>query len=171
MGAIAGVLVLGGAIMLQTAVFSRLTLLNGAADVILLLLLAWALQKQAKTRDVLVWTAFAAIFVGFISAVPPLLTIMIYVVVVFAARWIQFRIWQGVLLAYFFSVVLATFFQQGLTLVVLRYLNGTPLPLETSFVYVMLPSLVLNLLFAFPIYLLMKDLADWIYPAEVDSYV
>lgn len=171
MGAIAGILVLGGAIMLQTAVFSRLTLLSGVADVIMLLLLAWALQKRVKTRDVVFWTAFAAVFVGFISAVPPLVTVMIYVVIVFVARWVQSRIWQGVLLVYFFSVVLGSFFQQGLTFGVLRYLNGTPLALETSFVYLMLPSLVLNLLFAFPIYLLMKDLADWMYPFEVDSNV
>ncbi|NSW51096.1 MAG: hypothetical protein HPY85_01155 [Anaerolineae bacterium] len=171
MGAIAGIVVLLAGLMLQTAVFSRLTLMSGAADVVLLLLIAWAMRKQTREWELWFWTVFGAVFTAFISAVPPLITLGLYVGIIFVSRWMRNRIWQGEVLAYFFSVLLGTVIQHGVTFAVLRFFSGIALELETSVVYVILPSLVLNLLFAFPIYLLMKDLSDWIYPGEVDSYV
>lgn len=160
--------VLGVAIMLQTAIFSRLPLLSGTTDIILLMLIAWALQKNVKNWVIVVWTLVGAGFISFISAVPAAATIFGYTAIVMVTRWLRTRIWQASLLALFFMVVAGTFFHFTVVFSTLRFFENTPLVISESFVQVVLPSLVLNLLFAFPIYLLMKDLADWLYPSEVE---
>ena len=91
-----------------------------------------------------------------------------YLVVILMVRWIQHRIWQASIWALLFSIVVGTLFQQTTVLMVLKYFNNVPLEVSESFIYVILPSMVLNLLFAIPVYLLIKDLADWLYPVEVE---
>ena len=52
-----------------------------------------------------------------------------------------------------------------LALLVLNLL-GTPLPIGDSLGLIVLPSMLLNLLFAVPVYVIMRDLAQWISPVQ-----
>ena len=45
-------------------------------------------------------------------------------------------------------------------------LLGTPLPVGDSLGLVVLPSVLLNLLFSVPVYVMMRDLAQWVIPAQ-----
>ncbi len=168
MGTVVGLVYLSITVMLQLAVFSRLPLLNGTADVVLLSLIVWALQENVKIWEVWFWTLFAAIFISFISAVPPISIILSYVLIVLMVRWLQRRVWKASIWALLISVVLGTLFQQTIILFVLRIINNVPLPISESYIFIILPSMVLNLLFAVPIYLLIKDIAEWLYPVEVE---
>ena len=51
------------------------------------------------------------------------------------------------------------------TLLVLNLL-GTPLPIGDSLGLIVLPSMLLNLLFAVPVYVMIRDLAQWVSPAQ-----
>lgn len=51
------------------------------------------------------------------------------------------------------------------TLIMLNVL-GTPLPIGDSLGLIVLPSMLLNLLFAVPIYVMIRDLAQWVSPVE-----
>lgn len=168
MGTVVGLFYLSIAIMLQLAVFSRLPLLNGTADIVLLTLIVWALQENVKIWEIRFWTLFAAIFIGFISAVPFIAIAIPYVLTMLMVRWLQQRIWKASIWALLISVVLGTLFQQTVILFVLRIINNVPLPISESYIFIILPSMVLNLLFAVPIYLLIKDIAEWLYPVEVE---
>ncbi|MCD4752482.1 MAG: hypothetical protein K8R40_05385 [Anaerolineaceae bacterium] len=168
MGTAVGLFYLSITIMLQLAVFSRLPLLNGTADIVLLSLIVWALQENVKIWEIRFWTLFAAIFIGFISAVPFIAVAIPYVLIMLMIRWLQQRIWKASIWALLISVVLGTLFQQTVILFVLRIINNVPLPISESYIFVILPSMVLNLLFAVPIYLLIKDMAEWLYPVEVE---
>lgn len=168
MGAIVGLFYLTFMMMLQSAIFSRLPLLSGTADIVFLTLIAWALQDRVKAWEVWFWTIFAAVFTSFISAAPTFAMLVPYLLVILMVRWIQHRIWQASIWALLFSIVVGTLFQQTTVLMVLKYFNNVPLEVSESFIYVILPSMVLNLLFAIPVYLLIKDLADWLYPVEVE---
>jgi hypothetical protein len=64
--------------------------------------------------------------------------------------------------------LLGTLASQGVSLAALR-LVGDPLPLLQSFNLVVLPSALLNLLFAIPAYALLGDLANWLYPEELEA--
>jgi hypothetical protein len=52
-----------------------------------------------------------------------------------------------------------------LAITVLRLL-GDPLPIADALGLVALPSLLLNLLFAIPVYVFMRDLARWVHPVQ-----
>jgi rod shape-determining protein MreD len=157
--------VLGLALILQLAIFSRLTLLSGSADLILLILAAWGLQE--RTKFAWFWAILAGILVGYVSGLPMVVPLAAYLFVIGAARLLQRRIWQAPLLAMFAVSFIGTLIMNILSYISLRLL-GDPLPLGDSFSLIVLPSLLLNLLLSIPIYSLVGDLAHWLFPAEVD---
>lgn len=153
-----------GLLSLQTVVVSHLSLLDGTADLILLVLVAWALQERVKTAWL--WTLWGGLLVSFVSAVPFLVPLLGYLAVTAIARGLQRRVWQMPILAMFFTVFVGTLVYQGLTIVALQ-LNGVPLPWQESLTMVVLPSALLNLIFSLPVYAVISDLANWLNPAEV----
>jgi len=156
--------VLGGLLMIQTAIISRLTLLNGSGDLILLALVAWALHE--RVRSALVWVLVGGLLVGWISGVPLLVPLIGYGLAVALARMIRRQVWQIPLLAMLFVTFWGTLMYHALTIVTLQF-NGTPLSWENALTHVTLPSLVLNMVLAFPVYALLNDLANWLYPEVV----
>jgi len=157
--------VLGLAIMLQTAIVSRINLLAGGADLMLLILTAWALQERVTTAWH--WAALAGFLTASISGLPWFVPVIGYLLVVAGARLLQRRIWQAPLLAMFAVTFAGTLAMHVLSLIVLR-LSGVPLPLEDSFTLITLPSVLLNLILAVPVHTLIRDLAEWLHPVSVE---
>jgi rod shape-determining protein MreD len=165
-GILVGIPVLGLAVMVQTSIIGRINLLNGAADLVLLTLAAWGLQE--RVRSAWVWGAAAGLLVGFISGVPWYVYLVGYLVVVGMARSLARRVWQAPLLAMFTVTLIGT-----LVLLMLTYLERSllevPLVFNLSFVRIILPSILLNLLLAIPVHALIRGLANLLHPAEVVS--
>ena len=65
------------------------------------------------------------------------------------------------------ATVLATLISQIITVAVL-VINGTSIPVIEAFYLITLPSVLLNLLLAVPVYALMGDLANWLYPETIE---
>lgn len=151
------------AVILQSAVVSRMTLLSGYADLLLILLAAWALQAQV--RSAWHWALAAALMVGYVTRLPWPVTAAGYFVVVFIAQLLQRRIWQAPLLAMFSVTIAGTLLMHLMSYAALVF-GGSPIPLGDALGFVTLPSLLLNLLFAIPMYAFMRDLAQWVYPGE-----
>ncbi len=151
--------------MLQTIVISTLPLLDGYADLVLLVLIAWSLQE--RVRSAWVWTIIAGLMVGFTSALPLMVPVISYLGVTGLSRLFLRRVWQSPILAMFLVTFLGSLASQGLTMIVLIF-NGTSLPLGDSLNLVVLPSTLLNLLLALPVYAVIADLAQWVYPDEVE---
>jgi hypothetical protein len=152
-------------VIFQTVVVSRLPLLLGTADLILLALTSWALQERVK--DAWIWTIIGGILVSFISAVPFYALFIGYLAITGVARILQRRVWQTPVLAMFVATFLGTLITQGLTFIFLR-IKGVPIDLQDALRLVALPSLMLNLVLAFPIRAIMVDLAEWVYPVEIE---
>ena len=149
------------AVLIQSSMISRVLLLSGTADLPLIILAAWALQDGVETSWH--WAVAAGLLVGFVSAVPFFVPIVSYLVVVFLARSLQSRVWQTPLLAMFVVSLTGTIFFHVFSLVTLR-LFGVPLPVIESLSFFTLPSVLLNLLLAIPIFAIVRDLARWVYP-------
>ena len=149
------------AVILQSAVVSRVALLSGYADIVLIILSAWALQGQVESAWH--WAAIASIMVSFVSRLPWPVIAVGYVAVVFIAQVLQRRVWQAPLLAMFSVIFLGTLFMHLLSFAVLSLL-GTNLALDDVVGLITLPSLLLNLLLAVPLYVVMRDVAHWVYP-------
>lgn len=154
------------AVILQSAVISRITLLSGYADLPLVMLAAWALQEGVESAWH--WAVAAGMLVGFVSGIPWVVPVIGYLAVVALANVLQRRVWQAPLLAMFSVTFLGTIISSLLSLVVLRFLS-VPLAVGDTLGLLVLPGVLLNMLIAIPVYAVMRDLARWTYPTvEVD---
>ncbi len=149
-------------VILQSAIISRVYLLSGLADLPLVMLAAWALQEEVDSAWH--WAAAAGLLVGFVSGLSWIVPVAGYLAVVALARVFQQRVWQAPLLAMFSITFLGTIVVSILSLVDLR-LAGVPLPIGDVLGSVTLPSVLLNMLLAIPVYAVMRDLARWVYPS------
>lgn len=152
--------------ILQTTIFSQTVLISGTADLILLFLIAWSMQKQIKNSWL--WTGIAGFLISLNSAMPFYAPLIGYLGVVGISKYFQKWVWQTPLLAMYLVTFLGTFFQQSLYLVALQ-INGAPISWRESLDAVILPSVLLNIIFALPIYAVANDLAGRIYPLEVET--
>ena len=152
--------------ILQSSIASRLTLLQGSADLMLLVLIAWALQERVQTAWQ--WTVVGGLLIGFVSILNTLLVLGTYAAIIGLVLLVRRRIWGFSLLVMFALTLFGSIFSQGVFALALT-ISGTPLPFVDSLRLVVLPGLVLNLLLAAPIYAIIKDLAEWVYPEEILS--
>lgn len=149
------------AVILQSAVISRVYLLSGVADLPMVMLAAWALQENVDSSWH--WAAAMGILVGFVSALPWYVPVISYLSVVALAQMFQRRVWQAPLLAMFSVTFLGTVFLNLLSYVVMR-IGGVEMPFEDVLGLIVLPGVLLNLLLAIPVYAIMRDLSRWVYP-------
>lgn len=150
------------AVILQSAIVSRITLLSGTADLPLVMLAAWAMQDDVETAWH--WAIATGILVGFVSGLSWVVPLVSYIVVIVLAQVLQRRVWQAPLLAMFSVTFLGTLALSFLSIVILRF-SGISLSIADVFGLVTLPGILLNMLLAIPIFTVMRDVARWVYPA------
>lgn len=152
--------------MVQTGIVSRLPLLHGAADLLLLAVIAWTLQKRVKNGWF--WAAIAGALIGLISAIPPIVSIFSFLLVAALVQFFKRQVWQAPLLVMLLLTLICTFLQHLITLATL-ILSGTPLPVFKSLNLITLPSILLNMLLAIPFYAIMSELANWLFPEDIEG--
>jgi len=148
------------------AVISRLPLLQGTVDLLLLVLLAWSLQERVTTWWQ--WALIGGILVNYVSAMPSVTMLVGYLAATAIARIMQAQIWKTPILAMFATTFLGTMIIHGISIGVLMF-SGNRIGLQESIQLVLFPSLLLNMLAALPVYILIKDLAGWLYPVEIQT--
>ncbi|UCD98622.1 MAG: hypothetical protein JSV42_16985 [Chloroflexota bacterium] len=157
--------ILGLMVVVQSAVFSQIHLLNGTVDLVLLFVVAWSVQERVTTAWH--WGLIAGLLASLGTAITPLAIIPGYVLVTGVAIYMRRIFWQRPLLAMITATLFATLITHAVTLAALL-INGTPIPLLEAFYMITLPSALLNLLLAVPIYALLGDLANWLYPEPIE---
>ncbi len=146
----------------QSALFSRLSLLHGHADLMLIVLAIWA--THPRVLHVWEWTLLGALLIAFLSAFPWPLIFLAYfapialgrvlsttlhshlinaLIVLFAGTW-----WMGIIgWVYLFTV----------------RASASPLLVAGE---IASPSLLMNLLLALPTFIVVRRIIDWTYPGE-----
>ncbi len=152
-------------LMLQVAVVSRLPLLHGTADLMLVVLASWALQ--ARTKDAWFWIVVGGCMITYVSATPAVVPLISYLTMAVIARFLKRMVWQAPIMAMLVVTLAGTLIFHTLTIIVLQ-LSGVGLEISETLSQVTMPSLLLNLLIALPIYLLITDASVWLYPAEME---
>ena len=149
--------------LLQMAAVSRLPLVHGSADLILLALAAWGIQDKA--RNAWQWALIAVIMVSFVSALPWITVLLPYLAIVLLARFLHSRIWRSPIFGMLLITIAGTLLQHLSTFITLQFME-----ISITFLQMLreitIPSLILNLILALPIYVLIHDIAGWIYPVE-----
>jgi rod shape-determining protein MreD len=166
MGILAAIPVLIITAIVQVVIASRLQLLHGSVDLMMLVLVSWSLQEKARYS--VVWALLGGILISIFSAVLPGVIIAGYVTVTLVTRLFQRRIWQMPILALLVMCFLGTIMIHFLTLISLQ-IGGTNLDFMEALRLVTMPSALLNLLLAVPVYTLVTDLVNFLYPAEVEA--
>ncbi len=152
-------------VILQSAIVSATPLLQGAADLIMLAIIAWTLQERVEVFWQ--WTIIGCMVLGLVSESPLEVILSAYLaltaIVVIARR----KLWKAPLLTMWAMTLIGTVVVQGITLVG-RWLDGADISLLRAFNVIILPSLLLNLLLAAPMLAAVRDLANWLYPKEME---
>src|SRR5258706_142107 len=149
-------------VILQSAIVSRVTLLSGIADLPMVMLAAWAMQDDVDTAWH--WAIATGILVGFVSGLSWLVAGLGYLVVVALAQILQKRVWQAPLLSMFSVTFFGTISLSVFSFVAFRFFC-IPLGVADVFGLLTLPSILLNMLLAIPVFAVMRDLARWVYPS------
>jgi rod shape-determining protein MreD len=166
LSAVIGSALLTFLLILQSSIISRIPLLQGSPDLVLLAVVAWASQKRVETGWL--WGIIGGLLVGYVSAVQLPVYLMGYLAAAGLATALRQRMWNVPQLIMLISVIGGTLFVQGLTWVSLRF-SENPTSIVESLNLIILPSLLLNLLLAMPFFLVIGDLARLLYPQPLEN--
>jgi hypothetical protein len=158
--------ILGGAIMVQSAVISRMPLLHGAADLMMLIVAARVIRPRVQSHWG--WVILAGILMGYTSGLPFLLWMAAYALMTALALALRKRLLRASILAMLVVTLAGTLLTHVFSYAAIA-LNGTFLPILDVFNQITLPSILLNLFLAIPVYGLIGDLAESLYPQELES--
>lgn len=150
--------------VIQATVLSSLRLLDGAPDLILLAMVAWALT--GNSRQAMTGALFGGLLIDLLSGLPLGATAIIMVIVVYLVSLTAGRFWEANLLMPLTTVLWSSLLYHGLSLAALLVLGRT-LDLSFALGRVILPSTFLNLILALPATQAASSLADTFYPPEV----
>jgi len=152
--------------MVQTAVVSRMPLLHGTADLVLLAIVAWSINDRVKSA--IPWAVAGGLLMGYISGLPFGVYLGGYLATALIALLMRRIVWKIPFLAMLVMTFTGTLIVQGASMVALTF-SGTSLPILDSLSLIVLPSLLLNLLLAVPFYIFIGDFAHWLYPLEIEA--
>ena len=165
MAGFVGVLLIGTAMVLQNSIVTRLQMLNGAADLVLLVLVSWVLQADEKQHWH--WGLLAGLLMGVSSAIPFWVPVIGYNSFVVLVTLVQRRVWQVPIWLLVTSTFFGTFLIYGLE-IIYRWATAVPLDLVEVLNVVLLPSLVMNMILVLPVYAFVGEIAKRVYPKEVE---
>jgi len=163
MSVILSIPTLGLISILQSAVVSRLPLNRGTADLMLVVLVAIALQKTVTTSWQ--WSIVGGLFIDFLSGLPFGIFTVSYLLATGLALIIRERIWRFSFLMQLLVVFFGTLFSHVLSFLVL-FLQGSEISLGIVLQVVTLPSIILNFMLSLPIFILTQDVLEQVNPQE-----
>lgn len=154
--------------MLQLGIFSNIQILSGKIDLLMLGVIAWIIQKKTVLIDILIYSIITIFFIYLISAEPVVIILGLYSLLVFVVFWSKNNIQQLPIVSMLIFSAIFTFFH----LVIFGFylqLSGIPMVAEKVFQSVILPSMIINLIAAIPMYLLVNELHRWVYPLAEEA--
>ena len=163
MTAVISIPILGMISILQSAVVSKLPLNRGTADIMLVVLVALALQKGVN--ETWQWSIIGGMFVDFFSGLPFGVFTISYVASVAVARFLRNRIWRFSFLMQLLVVLMGTLLTHAITIIIL-FIQGGLLELGTILQVVTLPSIILNFMLSIPVFIIVQDIIHQISPQE-----
>ncbi len=158
--------ILGIIAVLQSAVVSRLPLNSGTADLMLVLLVAIALQKGMTTAWQ--WSVVGGLLTDFISGLPFGIFTFSYLLVTALAVVLRERIWRYSFLMQLLVVLIGTAVSHGLAYLVI-FLQGSTLEITSVLRVITMPSIILNFMLSLPIFILTKDVMEGFIPQEYNA--
>jgi hypothetical protein len=127
--------------MIQMAIFSQVKIQSGKADLLILVVVALGLQPEIPKVDNILFSLFAGTLVGFISAEPFWIVVIIYFFALYFSLILKERLPQIPILSMFFCSIVFMALHLGIQAVYFQFL-GFDIDLQTTFNSLILPSLM-----------------------------
>ena len=163
MTAVIGIPIFGLISILQSAVVSRLPLNRGTADIVLVVLVALALQKEVK--EIWQWSVIGGMYIDFFSGLPYGVFTISYLSATAVARFLRNRIWRFSFLMQLLVVLIGTLISHALTMIIV-FIQGGLLEFSTILQVITLPSIILNFMLSIPVFIIVQDVIQQISPQE-----
>lgn len=157
----AGLLLLLAAALLQVTLMMRINLLQGSADLVMLVMVTWMLQPG--NRPAWIWGLPAGLMVGYASALPDYVLLAGYLAAAMVCQILHMRIWQVSLLTLLSATLLGTLIVHSTTLVYL-WVNAQPVDALEGLNLITIPSMLLNLILVLPINALIGEIDKFLSP-------
>jgi len=151
---------------LQISLSGKFIILHGFADIILVWIIAWVVQTDLKRNWL--WVVFAIAVVCYVSAIPWYANLISYLFVLALSVLFKKRLWQSPFLSFLLVLIAGSFFAYFIAFLSLK-LSGSLININDAFYKIILPSAIMNLLIALPIYLIARDMVHWVYADEVEN--
>ncbi|HWS23953.1 MAG TPA: hypothetical protein VN226_05930 [Anaerolineales bacterium] len=150
-------------IILQSAVLGRFSLLAGKADLLLLILISWNLNKDDKAFYL--WAIFAGALYALYSATQIFMPFILYVFVSAITRKIKSMTYHLPIFLLILSTLVGSVVFYGLTMAQAWIFSGFQVNLSEMFWQIMIPSMFLNLVLILPVNSIVKEFARF---AQID---
>lgn len=149
--------------MLQMSIFSQFKIQSGKADLLLLVVVALGLQPEINKLDNYLFSGLAGMIVGFISAEPFWIVVLVYLLAVNIAFFFKERLPQIPIVSMFIISVLAMFLHLALQSFYYQFL-GFDIVWDISFQKLILPSLMINIIATLPVYFIASEIRRMVFP-------
>lgn len=153
-------------VILQAGILSRINLLQGSADIILLVILCWSLQDRVKTAWH--WAVIGGAIANLATNLPFGTLPLVYTLITALGITLKRRIWRAPIISMLVGTIIGTLILYGISYLIVT-LNGTLISLTETINIIVLPGILLNLLLSIPVFILVRDLANWLYPEELEG--
>jgi hypothetical protein len=130
--------------------------------------IAWIIQKKTELIDIGIYSIITVFFIYLISAESIIIILGLYSLIVIVVYWSKNNIQQLPIISMLIFSAVFTFFH----LVIFGFylqLSGVAMVAEEVFQSVILPSMIINLIAAIPMYLLVNELHRWVYPLAEEA--
>ncbi len=163
---IIGFPILAAAAFIQVSFFGQVRLLNGTTDLIMLCMIAWSINDRTKYSWILVIAG--GLIMTYISAMPMNGYMWMYLMIWALIRFIRNHVWQMPLILMLFMTIIGTIVISTGTLALLFLQNASVNYIE-AFRQIIVPSMVMNILLAIPIYAFLNDVVNTLYMNEASE--
>jgi len=151
--------------ILQTTVLAEIHFFDGRPDIILLVVIGWALA--GGDRQAMIWGLVGGFLLDSFSGLPPGSTAISLIIIAFLVSLYADRVWEANLLMPLGITLTASLLFHVLALVWL-FAIGRSIDLQFALTRVILPSTILNLFLILPTAQLMLGLHRRLYPPEIE---
>lgn len=153
------------AALLQAIVLPRLRIFGGQPDLVLIIVLTWALLDH--DREAMVWAFVGGLWLDLLSGVPVGISSLILVPIAYLVGLTEAGIYRTNIALPLALGGMGALGYHVLFLLALRFLAGMPMSWSAVFFYVTLPSVFFDLVLIYPAMLLLRRWYDRLHPRQV----
>lgn len=148
--------------ILQTTIITRLTFENGTANLLLIFIIIWGLHERSRGSWLL--AIIAGLSLTLSSNLPVGTYILSFLLINLIVRYLNTKIWKSPLLILIVLMIIGTLIEHTITYIALVF-TGQVNPIGMVFSRITIPSVILNLVWAFPVFIVLNHVLNRLFPS------